>query len=256
MSNSSLLWSIQSPEGVSSFLFGTMHIRDDRAYQFCSRLYPFIDQVDVYVGEMDLGSIGSLSAGPAYAMQQHFRPDAYRKLKKQLVKSFNLNIDHYSQMHPLLIMSALTHQVLQKDHSISLDEQLWNYAKTNNLTTIGLETVDEQVSLLHSIAPDKLYGQIKEVGARPSLIRKFTNKTLDLYVQGKIHALYELTKKSMQHLRKRIIYSRNRRMVERIASFDPGQRYFIAIGAGHLSGKSGLISALRKKNWLVRPVIL
>lgn len=254
MSNSSLLWSIKSPEGVPSYLFGTMHIRDNRAHQFCSRLYPFIEQANVYVGEMDLGSMEIPPVGPFYDMKRHFQPGAYAKLRKQLLKSFNLDIDFYAHVHPLMIMSALTQQVLHNDHAISIDEHLWNYAGGHSIATTGLETVEEQVTLLHSIGPDKLYAQVKQIGARPGLIRKFTNKTLDYYIRGEIHALYMLTKASMQHLRKRVIYDRNQRMAKRIVSFDAAQRYFIAVGAGHLSGATGLISSLRKQDWVVKPV--
>jgi len=255
LSNSSLLWSIKSPEGKPSYLFGTMHIRDNRAHQFCSRLYPFIEQADVYVGEMDLGSMKIPPVGPVYDMKQHFQTGAYAKLRKQLQKSFNLDIDFYTHVHPLMIMSALTQQVLQNDHAISIDEHLWSYASDHDIETTGLESVEEQVTLLHSIRPDKLYAQIKQIGARPGLIRKFTNKTLDYYIKGDIHALYMLTKASMQHLRKRVIYERNQRMAKRIVSFDSTKRYFIAVGAGHLSGATGLISSLRKKDLEVKPVV-
>lgn len=255
MSSSSLLWSINTPEGVPSFLFGTMHIRDSRAHQFCHRLYPFIEQADVYVGEMDLNDMSSQPPGPVYDMKAFFRPGAYLKLKKQLLKSFGLHLDHYAHLHPLMIMSVLTQQVFNSDHAISIDEHLWHYAQDHNIVTTGLESVEEQVTLLHSIKPDKLYAQIAQMGARPGMIRKFTNRTLDYYLRGEIHGLYMLTKASMEHLRKRVIYERNERMTKRIIGFNSNQRYFIAVGAGHLSGAKGLISSLRRQGRQVKPVV-
>lgn len=252
MSNSSLLWSLQPPEGAISYLFGTMHISDRRVYQFCNHLYPFIDRTEVYVGEMDLELTVVQPPAPVYDMHSHLSPGAYLKLRRQLRKSFDLDIDQYAHLHPLLIMSAMTQLVLQNDHALSLDEHLWKYARKHNLETVGLESVDEQVSLLHSIKTEKLYAQIKKIGSHPSLIRKFTNKTLNLYLRGEIHALYKLTKASMQHLRKEIIYDRNIRMVERILNYDLNRPYFIAVGAGHLSGFKGLISLLRKQKWVVK----
>lgn len=232
-----------------------MHIRDQRAHQFCSRLYPFIEQADVYVGEMDISSIDNRSDEPVYDMKRHFKPGAYSKLKKQILKSFGLPLDRFAHLHPLMIMSALTQQVLQNDHVISIDEHLWKYANDHGKSAIGLESVEEQVTLLHSIRPDKLYSQIRQIGSCPRVIRKFTNKTLDYYTRGEIHKLYKLTKASMQHLRKRVIYERNHRMAIRIAGFDSKHSYFIAVGAGHLSGNTGLISSLRKLGWTVRPLV-
>jgi uncharacterized protein len=232
-----------------------MHIRDERVYQFCDALYPHILQCDMYVGEMDLEPTGGHMAGPVYAIKDYFRPAVYAKTRRQLIKSFSLDIDRYAHLHPLMIMSAISHSILENDHAVSLDEHLWNFAKASQLNVKGLESVHEQLSLLHSIDPGPLYVQIRNIGSRPEMIRKFTDRALAYYMKGEIHQLYGLTKSSMHALRKRIIYERNRLMVHRINSFDTDLRYFISVGAGHLSGESGLITMLRKKGWKITPVM-
>lgn len=236
-------------------MFGTMHIRDQRAYHLCDRLYPLIREADIYAGEMDLASKHAPFETPAYDMEQYFSPKVYGKIKKQLMKSFDFNPDAFSHLHPLMLMSAIMQKVLQQDHAISLDEHLWQYARENDCTTIGLESLEEQVSLLHSLDPAPLYAEIRQIGRRPWHIRQHTRKTLVSYMQQEIHALYRLTKSSMQHLRKRVIYQRNAVMTNRILQMDTGHKYFIAVGAGHLSGPTGLISSLRKHQWRVKPVV-
>ena len=255
MSQSSLLWSLQPPSGRQSWLFGTMHIRDQRAYQLCDSLYPLISQADVYVGEMDLAFGHRQPDPPVYNMEQYFSRKGYEKLKKQLLRSFDFNLDTFSHLHPLLVMSAIMQKLLQQDHAISLDEHLWQFAREHDLITTGLESVDEQVSLLHSIDSAPLYAEIRDIGRRPWQIRRHTRKTLDAYMQQEVHTLYRLTKSSMQHLRKRIIYERNIVMTKRIIRMDMDKQYFISVGAGHLSGPTGLISSLRKQQWLVKPVV-
>jgi uncharacterized protein YbaP (TraB family) len=240
--------------GQTAYLFGTMHIRDERVYRFCDAVYPLILDSDVYVGEMDLNPMDGLSLGPTYNMQVFFRPGVYSKLRKQLLKSFSLDIDRYTHLHPLMIMSAISQTILSRDHAVSLDEHLWNFARENHKVLHGLETVQEQVNLLHSIAPEPLYTQIRNISSRPEMIRKFTDKVLTSYTSGDIHHLYRLTKASMHGLRKRIIFDRNRLMAQRITEFDLTRRYFIAVGAGHLSGSTGIISGLRKSGYKVRPV--
>jgi uncharacterized protein len=249
------LWSLQPRAGKVSYLFGTMHIRDERVYRFCDAIYPMILDTDVYVGEMDLEATDSLIAGPAYSMQAFFRPAVYSKLRKQLLKSFHLDLARYSHLHPLMIMSAISQAVLSRDHAVSLDEHLWRFAKENHRMLQGLETVQEQVALLHSISPEPLYTQIRNISSRPEMIRKFTDKVLTCYVHGDIHHLYQLTKSSMHGLRKRVIFDRNRLMVQRIIDLDLTRRYFIAVGAGHLSGPLGLIALLRRNGWKVLPVM-
>lgn len=231
-----------------------MHIRDDRVYRFCDVIYPLILRSDVYVGEMDLNPVEIQTERPSYDIKEHFKLSRYFKIRKQLLKSFNIDIEKYAHQHPLMIMSAISNSILAADHAVSLDEHLWNYAKENQLILQGLESMEEQINLLYSIAPGPLYKQIKSISSRPQSIRKFTDKALAYYVRGEIHHLYQLTKSAMHRLRKRIIYQRNAQMVQRMMSFDPSLNYFITVGAGHLSGKNGIISLLRRQGYKVKPV--
>lgn len=207
------------------------------------------------MGEMDLSGMSSMVPGPRYDIKAFFRPGVYLKIKTQFLKSFGLSLDQYAHLHPLMIMSALTQQVLNNDHAVSIDEHLWHYARDQNMLTTGLESMEEQVALLHSIPPEKLYAQIRRIGASPGSIRKFTNRILNAYIDSDIHGLYRMTKSSMQYLRKSVIFTRNTQMTQRIVSFSPDHRYFIAVGAGHLSGAKGLISSLRKEGWRVKAVV-
>jgi uncharacterized protein len=249
-----LLWSLQPPEGKPSWMFGTMHIRDERVYQFCHDLYPLIQAADVYVGEMDLHPLAIEMKGPEYDLRKQFTPAGYQKIRKQLIKSFQFDMTRYLHLHPLMILSGITQNILVNDHAVSLDEHLWNFARDNQRQLQGLETGEEQLSLLHSIDPIPLYKLIQSISSRPSGIRKFTAKALDHYIKGEIHLLCQMTRSSMHQLRKRIIYSRNEVMVARMLSFDTSLSYFITVGAGHLSGPMGIISRLRKVGYKIRAV--
>jgi len=181
---------------------------------------------------------------------------AYNKLRNQVLKSFHFDLAVYNHLHPLMIMSAVSTSVLASEHSISLDEHLWNFAEKNNIKTIGLESYTEQFSLLHSIEPGPIYRQLQHIGRNPSSVRTSTSRGLNLYMDGRIHELYMLSKTSMHDLRKKIIYQRNARMASVINDLDKSFRYFITVGAGHLSGKTGIISTLKKSGWKVKPAKL
>ena len=229
-----------------------MHIRDERVYQFCHEIYPLILQADVYVGEMDLHPLSIQMNGPEYNLRKQFTPAGYQKIRKQLLKSFQFDMTRYLHLHPLMILSGITQNILVNDHAVSLDEHLWNYARDHDRQLQGLESAQEQWTLLHSIDPKPLYKQLETISSRPSGIRKFTARALDYYTRGEIHLLYQMTRSSMHQLRKRIIYNRNEVMVARIESLDPAFSYFITVGAGHLSGPMGIISKLRRKGYKIR----
>ena len=248
------MWSIQFPSGKCSYLFGTMHIRDDRVFQLCEQVYPFIQSSDVYISEMDLADPIFTGETPIYSMESQFRPAVYQKIKAQLLKSFRVDISAYDRLHPLLILSALSMQVLQRDHIISMDEHLWKHAVSQQKQTYGLESVQEQMDILHGIDPAPLYKQLKKAARKPDGFRYFTTRTVDTYLQQRIHVLYSHTKSSMHHLRKSLIYERNKIMTERILAMDHEWVHFIAVGAGHLSGQYGLIRLLRQRNCKVTAI--
>jgi uncharacterized protein YbaP (TraB family) len=230
-----------------------MHIRDERAFQSSNKLYELILSSDAFIGEMDMTMPGLISEQLKYDAKDFIKEKVYQKLRKQLIKSFQVDLDFYRQLHPLMIMSLISNSVLQKEHLVSLDENLWNYAKENGKLMLGLESYETQFQILHSIDPEPLYKQLQKIGRNPSAVRKHTDKGITLYVEGRIHELYILSKSSMHELRKKIIYERNKRMAEVVFDLDTGLQYFITAGAGHLSGKTGLISMLRKKGYKVRP---
>ncbi len=250
----SLLWSIKHAQGQPSWLFGTMHIRDDRAYQLCNKLYPLILQSDAYIGEMDLSQQDLRNNMPRYEIHQYLNDNVYQKIRRQIRKSFHLELDHLAHLHPLMIMSVISNSVLQSEHHISLDEHLWKFAEEHGKKTSGLESHEEQLTILHSIDPKPIYKQLLNISRNPASIRKNTDKSLKLYMSGRIHELYLLSKSSMQQLREKVIYERNRKMAAVIDQLDQDSQYFITVGAAHLSGKYGLITMLKKKGYMLKPV--
>jgi len=229
-----------------------MHIRDERAHQLSNSLYPLILDADVFIGEMNLNVPDVVIEHTRYDARNYITQDAYKKLRQQLLKSFHIDLVLYSHLHPLMIMSAISNSVLQSEHHISLDEHLWNFAKENGKAMVGLESYEEQFRILHSIDAGPLYKQLRNIGRNPSGVRKHTSGGLNLYMQGRIHELYILSKSSMHDLRKKIIYERNARMAEVILQLDLSLQYFITVGAGHLSGQYGLISLLKKKGFVIK----
>lgn len=256
MTVSSLLWQLQPPEGQSRWLFGTMHIRDNRVYWFGEKLYPLIEEADVYVGEMELDIPGEVFIANTYDLKKEMSASVYEKTRKQLLKSFRLDLGRFIHFHPLMIISAISQSMLEAEHQVSLDEHLWQYATRQGKTTIGLESYVEQNTLLHSLDPLPLYKQIIKISRSPSGIIRQTHKALSWYMKNDIHQLYRITKSSMHGLRKKIIYDRNHVMAQRILGFDPEKIYFIAVGAGHLSGKNGLLALLKQSGWKITPHLL
>jgi len=231
-----------------------MHIRDNRVYQFGEKLYPLISGADVFVGEMELERQPELLITNQYDIKKHVTASAYDKMRKHFLKSIKIDIERFVHVHPLLAISAVSQSLLEAEHQVSLDEHLWHFAKNIGKEMTGLESYEEQVTLLHSLDPVPLYRQLLKISKSPAGISRQTHRALNWYMKSNIHQLYRLTKSSMHGLRKRIIYDRNQVMVKRILEFSPVKTCFIVVGAGHLGGKYGILALLKHSGWKIRPI--
>ncbi|MCB0765903.1 MAG: TraB/GumN family protein, partial [Flavobacteriales bacterium] len=78
-SGKSLLWRITSPSiDRASYLYGTVHSKDDRAFQFGDSVLPALDRCAVVAGELDLSTAG-MELG--MALLTTMRMDDGRKLE-------------------------------------------------------------------------------------------------------------------------------------------------------------------------------
>jgi uncharacterized protein YbaP (TraB family) len=232
-----------------------MHVRDARVYSFCEQLYPLIAGSSVFVAEMDLNARDAPPPVRPYDMLSFFGIKRFQKIRHQILKSFAVDIQPLAEQHPLLIITSISQSMMAEEHHVSLDEHLWTYAQSKGLRTQGLESFEEQFDLLHRLDPVPLYKQIRKISAHPARLRAHTARTVEIYMQGNVRRLYQYSKSSMQQLRKTVIYQRNRNMAERIMDFGP-ESHFIAVGAGHLAGKFGLIALLKHKGYNLTPIPL
>ena len=75
-----------------------------------------------------------------------------------------------------------------------------------------------------------------------------------LYQKANIKKLYKKVKKSSKGMRQLMIYNRNQNMADRLADFAAQHAICAAVGAGHLSGKRGVLNLLKQKGFELKPI--
>ena len=259
-SRKSLLWEIDTDAG-SSYLFGTMHVRDQSAYRFVEPVKPFISRCRVYAAEMDLRQAEESSTPedillPNTSIKGLLPPKKYAKLQKILLKAFGFNLNAFHHVQPIVIANLISEQVLSADHHLPLDRFLWQYALSEGLEMTGVESYAEQIHTMRRIRPSQQIKSLLAIGKHPQKFRRHIIAATDLYQAQEIHHLYKFTKKNLHAMKKILVYQRNYRMAAKINRMVKSQTHFIAIGAGHLSGKKGLIRLLKAHGRTLRPVAL
>lgn len=218
-----------------------------------------MDKVELYCSEVDINQMQLMNVEDAFMMPEGeslrilLGDKKYRKLNMIAQKAFNINLDFYDRLQPIVTINQLSVNVLSKDFPLPLDVALWSVAAERALELGGLETVEDQKKIMQSLDIDRQLKMLKDILRNVSKFRDHTLRLVDLFVSGDLHRLYMISKKELGKMRKALIYDRNDHMVEAFMNLHGSKPVMAAVGAGHFAGSQGLISKLRKKGASLRP---
>ena len=259
--NKTLLWQVRRPEQEHfSYVFGTMHVRDNAAFQRLDLVLDKLQDCDAFATEYDLDEGEAqipkeLVYLPEGQSLTDFIPTKkYKKLRNAILKSFQIDLNLFKKLRPIFINNFLNEQLLSTDRKQPLDGYLWNYAKSADKILLGIETWQEQVATLEHITLEYQIKGLLEIGKNPKKIRRAIQKSVKDYVAGDFQKLYQAARKGSGDKRKILLYSRNEIMARRIAHFSDQHSIFAAIGAGHLGGAKGVLRLLKKQGFSVQPI--
>ena len=255
----SLLWKITGNDlQAPSYLYGTIHLNDQRVFTWSEHVYAKLDRCKIFASEIDLSTENMVKAAGMMLLPEdqtlHDRFDeAEYELVRTAVKScsgFELSL--FNKVKPPALIALCYAGNRPGSMEATVDELLYRHAKTTGITTIGIETVEEQVALLDKIPDDYVLEFFKNLDKQDmefeSLIRCYSRADLDslwLLMQDE---------ESGAMLTDELIRLRNYRMTERVIPLIRQQSIFVAIGAGHLPGQDGIIALLRKEGFMVEAV--
>jgi uncharacterized protein len=253
----SLIWRFNT-EGSEkpNYLIGTMHVRDERAFQFEVAFKKAIAECSIFATEFNLdeaqsGAVQLSMFLPEGESLKTLMPNKlYQKINATLLKKTGVDLFQFDRFKPLAITNFLTESLLSNDRWLSLDETLWNFAKENDKILRGIETFDEQLAVLDKMTvADQLKG-LKDTMHDLGSFRKQLTRMANLYEQADIEKLYKSAKKSAKGSRKLLLYDRNIIMADRIENLAAENSVCVAIGAGHLAGAKGVMRLLKRRGFI------
>lgn len=255
------LWQISHPDLESvSFVFGTMHVRDHRAFRYEQTVMKAIASCDAFATEFNLEELNAeihshiMDLPEGISLKQLLSDQTYRKTDELLKKNVGVGIAAFENNKPILITNLLTESVLSTDAPLSLDETLWQFAKKNGKIMKGLESYEEQIRILEQIPLSYQVKTLKDFTRHFGKFRKELIKMADLYADAAFNRLYKATRKSAKGMRKLMLWKRNKHMARQITAFTKESSICVAVGAGHLGGKKGILRLLKKKGFVLEPI--
>lgn len=259
-----LLWKIERPDVKSSYLFGTIHLEDERVTKLPAPVTAALSSSQSFTMEviLDFHAMTALNEAMFYKDGKTLKSVIGSKLynkSMRILESYSLPSEKINSIKPWAVVTILS--MPKPKTGVFLDLQLYYEALRQGKRTHGLETVSEQIRTLSSMSTQnqiKLLAEtIKQNNVMPHMFEEMTKA----YLSRKLGEIVKLSKKYRiedyaiaQEFMVRLVDERNHRMVSRmIPRLDEGQA-FIAVGALHLPGKQGLISLLRERGFKVSPV--
>lgn len=256
-SNYSLLWKI-SGKGMSkpSYLFGTMHVKDKRVFNFSDSVMLALQNCKQF----------SLEVHPDTLMAKMFatlqNQDSLRSIDKllgkedyeKLAKKFkDKNGYEMDKTDPMLLESLMKPSENKPGDKVSfVDAYLYGIARTLNKNILGLEDAASQF--------DQYYGSKEAIKERlldlldddaTSAEKDGTEEMIKIYSTGNIDKVYQyIIDRGADH--DSTIIARNKVMASSMIKYMANGPLFTAVGAAHLPGDDGVIALLRKEGYTVR----
>ncbi len=261
-----LLWRItKAGTPRASYLYGTVHSQDDRAFQWGDSVFPALARVDLMAGELDLKesqrqllNIMPLALMPAgETLEGLYKKREWKEVEAVLKEKLGMLYGMTSRLKPFFVILMLSGGDAEGSHERVLDDELMHRAEEMGKQVAGLETMKEQMAALDVLSIERqarlLLEYVRNTEADTEL-----DRMLDAYAAQDLDALMRIMEASPTmpaEMDASLIVERNHRMASRMDSIIAGGTpSFFAIGSGHLPRKDGLIQLLRDRGYGVEPV--
>lgn len=260
-----LLWKVEGVASKPSYVFGTIHSEDSRVLSLPPPVQTAFDGASIFVMEANLDANAMLNMatammfGDGQTLQQAVGARIYAKASSAAT-AYGLPEFAIQSMKPWAL--AMTLSMPKPQTGQFLDRVLMQHAQQQGKTVLGLETVDEQLSVLDRLSLKEqaimLEDTLRLLPERERLFEQLhtlylardLGRIVKLSDEQQARGNREVGKKVMEQL----LATRNRRMAERAEPYLQQGNAFIAVGALHLPGNDGVLSLLAKRGYRVSVV--
>jgi len=273
-----VLWKVEKEGVAPSYLFGTMHLSDARIATLSDKTKDAIKDskvVALEVADLSENAVGAAMAKAAELvvytdgrnLQSQLDEDEFKKVQSLVAKS-GMPGEFAGMFRPWIVSMLLSLSDCERKQVASgapvLDMRVAEEAQKNGLEVTGLETVESQLGALAAV-PDDQQIQMLKVGLKYADRADDMMETLvQMYLKRRINAAmpFQIALAAEQGtpasafdgFQKTLLVDRNATMRDAAKSLLEKGSVFVAVGALHLPGQTGLVHLVREAGYTVTPV--
>lgn len=255
----SLLWEI-SGNGLSksSYLYGTIHMICGNDYFLSDKAKKAFTASDNLVLEVNLSDPKELSAAQQLAygkdpLSKTLSPEQLNDLDALLQKRTGMTVKQVDKFSLMTVMSLITMKSFGCVDIKSYEMEFIAMAKESDKSVTGFETLQSQMDFL-----SKGYSDAEMITMLQESNDDTTKKMVQNYIQENLPELYKditAPKVMNEKARKWLLDVRNENWVVKMPDMMKDKSTFFAVGAAHLLDEQGVINLLRKKGYIVKPIL-
>ena len=141
----------------------------------------------------------------------------------------------------------------------SYEKTIMKIQKESKIKLEGLETIEEQLGIFDDMTDEEQAEMVMEAIRKDGESEKMILDMMKIYRRQNIDSLYLMSHEEGETIANKedeFLSNRNHKWIPKINSMIADRRVFIAVGAGHLGGKEGVLNLLREEGYTITPLKL
>lgn len=261
------LWKVTSPQGISSYVFGTVHTANPKVLQIPGIIMEAFNRSHTIVLELSTGdqlvfdAAAAMFGGPGYSLQRTI-PAPLFKTSVQYIKKYGIPpelLDNLKIWAVAITLSLPPEKRQNKGPLTFLDKELEKLGKKLGKGIFPLEKPAEQLGLFDTLPLSVQTEYLQQVVKDHPNVEEQIAELTQFYLSGNTGWIYCKVENDLQgtseafksFMREDLLNIRNAKMVDRSLPKLSKGGLFIAVGALHLPGKKGILSLLKNKGYRI-----
>ena len=264
------MWQVKSETATVS-LVGSIHVGKPDFFPLAEPFEKVFTATPVLAVEVDMTDPVNLQKSALLVMQKgmlpgdttladRLSPELWKRMQSYAADR-NMNLQMYSKMKPGIVAIAMVMEEYKKhgyDAELGIDKHFLDMAHEQEKEIRELETIEAQLDLFFSIDDELDDILVREFLNQMDQIVVVTEQMVDLWNTGDVEGLDIFLQDqvgedpAMVAFYRTLLDDRNVKMAEKIDDWLKADTdVFVVVGAGHFSGKMGIISLLEDKGYKV-----
>lgn len=273
-----VLWKVDKAGIPPSYLFGTMHLSDPRISELPAAVTDAIahsKSVALEVADLSDKAVAAAMTKTATlivytdgkSLKASLTDDEYKQVEQAVTKS-GMPGELAAMMKPWLVSMLLATSDCERKQlaagKIVLDLRIAAEAQKDGISVTGLETIEDQLGALAAVPDDQQIAMLKVGLKYIDRADDMMETMVQMYVKRRIGAAmpFQLALAAQSGtppsvfdgFKKTLLIDRNAKMRDAAIPLLEKGNAFIAVGALHLPGPTGVVALLREKGYTVTAV--